>query len=234
MESTSESTARAVARGDLPRESLPRSMEGLLQVGVSLASGAVVGTVVTLLTPVSPTYGALLGWDIGATIYVVWVWLASHRLDSERTAEASVREDPTRPVTTLILLVAAVFSLVAVIYTIADAHGMSGAAKTFRIVLGIASITSSWFLVHTLFTTLYAREYFVDEDGGINFNMDGPPVWTDFAYLSFTIGMTFQVSDTDIETSALRRLILRQMLISYLFGAVIIAITINLVASATQ
>jgi uncharacterized membrane protein len=55
-------------------------------------------------------------------------------------------------------------------------------------------------------------------------------VWTDFAYLSFTIGMTFQVSDTDLQTSVLRRLALRQMLISYLFGAVIIAITINLVA----
>jgi uncharacterized membrane protein len=76
----------------------------------------------------------------------------------------------------------------------------------------------------------YAREYYVDQDGGIDFNMAQPPVWTDFAYLSFTIGMTFQVSDTDLQTTALRRLALRHMLISYLFGAVIIAITINVVA----
>jgi uncharacterized membrane protein len=81
---------------------------------------------------------------------------------------------------------------------------------------------------------MYARQYYTDEDGGIDFNSDEPPVWTDFAYVAFTIGMTFQVSDTDLQTPALRRLALRQMLISYLFGAVIIAITINLVAGLTN
>jgi len=59
-------------------------------------------------------------------------------------------------------------------------------------------------------------------------------VWSDFAYLAFTIGMTFQVSDTDLQTSALRRIALRHMLVSYLFGAVIIAVTINLLAGLTH
>jgi uncharacterized membrane protein len=145
-----------------------------------------------------------------------------------------VREDPTRPIVDVILLVASVASLAAVVYTIADANNASGVAKALQVALGITSIASSWFLVHTLFTTMYAREYYIDEDGGIDFNMDQPPVWTDFAYLSFTMGMTFQVSDTDLQTSALRRLALRQMLISYLFGAVIIAITINLVAGLSH
>jgi len=88
--------------------------------------------------------------------------------------------------------------------------------------------------VHTLFTTTYARAYFSADDGGIAFNMDRTPVWSDFAYLAFTVGMTFQVSDTDLQTSLLRRIALRHMLISYLFGAVIIAVTINLVAGLTK
>jgi uncharacterized membrane protein len=206
----------------------------LLQVGAAAAAAAVLAVVVTIGTAVTAIYGVLLGWDVGALIYLIWVWHLNRRLDAEGTAEAAVREDPTRPIVDVILLVASVASLAAVVYTIADANNASGVAKALQVALGITSIASSWFLVHTLFTTMYAREYYIDEDGGIDFNMDQPPVWTDFAYLSFTMGMTFQVSDTDLQTSALRRLALRQMLISYLFGAVIIAITINLVAGLSH
>jgi uncharacterized membrane protein len=196
--------------------------------------GIAVAVVIAVATPVDAKYGVLLGWDIGAALYVVWVWHLNRRLDSEATAEAAVREDPTRVVRDVILLVAAVASLAAVIYTIADAAHSSGTGQLLRVALGIASIAASWFLIHTLFTTMYDRQYYIHQDGGIDFNMEDPPIWTDFAYLSFTIGMTFQVSDTNLETTALRRLALRQMFIAYLFGAVIIAITINLVAGLTQ
>jgi uncharacterized membrane protein len=91
----------------------------------------------------------------------------------------------------------------------------------------------SWFVVHSVYTLRYAHAYYVGEDGGINFNMDEPPRWTDFAYVAFTVGLTFQISDTDLETSHLRRLALRHMLISYLFGAVILAVSINLIAGLT-
>ena len=220
----------SLVRSDLPLHRLPRKAWGLWHVAASGAVGTAVAVATAIGTPVNATYGVLLGWDVGALVYLVWVWQLNRGLDSEATAQAAVREDPTQPVTDVILLVAAVASLVAVIYAIADAGQSSGAAQALKLTLGITSIASSWFLVHTLFTMRYAREYYVDEDGGIDFNTADPPVWTDFAYLSFTIGMTFQVSDTDLQTSVLRRLALRQMLISYLFGAVIIAITINLVA----
>ncbi|MCW2531909.1 MAG: hypothetical protein JWP62_1479 [Blastococcus sp.] len=215
---------------DLPVTRLPPAAWGLWQVAASGAVGTAAAVVIALATPVDATYGVLLGWDVGTLVYLLWVWQLNRGLDSEGTAEAAVREDPTRPVTDVILLVAAVASLAAVIYAVADAGHSSGAAQALKLTLGISSIANSWFLVHTLFAMRYAREYYVDEDGGIDFNTADPPVWTDFAYLSFTIGMTFQVSDTDLQTSELRRLALRQMLISYLFGAVIIAIAINLVA----
>ncbi len=213
---------------------LPRAAQALWQMVVALAAGIVLAVVVVLATPVSPAYTVLLGWDGAVVVYLVWVWRSSWRLDARGTAEAAEREDPTQAATSVILLAAAVASLAAVVSTIADASNDKGMSKTLLVVLGIASIVCSWFLVHTLFTARSAREYFYGEDGGIDFNMDRPPVWSDFAYLAFTVGMTFQVSDTDLQTSALRRIALRHMLVSYLFGAVIIAVTINLVAGLTK
>ena len=93
--------------------------------------------------------------------------------------------------------------------------------------LSVASVALAWATVHTLFTTRYARLYYTGPDGGIDFNEADPPRYADFA---FTIGMTFQVSDTDLGTNEVRRTALRHALLSYVFGAVVIATTINLVA----
>ncbi len=218
------------AATDLPLHGLPRAARAVWQVAGAAVAGAVAAVVVSFLDGMSATYSVLLGWDVASLVYLAWVWRLSWHLDAERTAQVAVREDPTRWVTDLALLTAATASLAAVVYTIADARRFSGAGEALRVVLGVVSIVLSWFLVHTLFATRYAREYYTGPDGGIEFNTDRRPVWSDFAYLSFTIGMTFQVSDTALQTPTLRRIALRHMLISYLFGAVIIAVAINLVA----
>jgi uncharacterized membrane protein len=77
----------------------------------------------------------------------------------------------------------------------------------------------------------YARSYYGEPAGGISFNEQDPPAYLDFAYFSFTIGMTFQVSDTNITRKAIRHLALHHALLSYLFGAVILATAINIFAS---
>ena len=197
------------------------------------ATGTVIAVAAGVAAGIGPLYVVLLAWDAGAIVYLAWLWLTNTNLDAEATAKTAVREDPTRPVTDLVLVVAAVASLGAVISTVADASSSKGAHQALLVSLGIASIAASWFVVHSLFTMTYARLYYTGEDGGISFNCDEPPIWTDFAYVAFTIGMTFQVSDTDLQTARLRRAALRHMLISYLFGAVIIAVTINLVAGLT-
>jgi len=100
--------------------------------------------------------------------------------------------------------------------------------------LAIISVVLSWALVHTVFTVRYARLYYTGPAGGIDFNQQEAPRYTDFAYLSFTIGMTFQVSDTDLQTTQIRATALGQALLSYLFGVVIIATTINLIAGLAR
>jgi uncharacterized membrane protein len=234
MPSRSGPGSLATQKGDLPLHSLPRSVRALWQVLGAAAIGALTATVAAIVSPVNAGYGALLGWDVAAVFYCLTVWAPSWRLDADGTAAAAEREDPSRAVSGAALLIAAIASLVAIVFTIADASRASGAQQTLLVLLGIGSVVCSWFVVHTLFTMSYARAYYLDEDGGIDFNMPHPPVWSDFAYLAFTIGMTFQVSDTDLQTSALRRIALRHMLLSYLFGAVIIAVTINLLAGLTH
>jgi uncharacterized membrane protein len=175
-------------------------------------------------------YAPLAGWDIAALVFTVWVWLAIGPMSSSATAGHATREDPGRAVTDLIVLIAAVASLGAVGVVLIQASSATGAQQTLLAGLGVASVGLAWFTVHTLFTLRYARLYYAGEDGGVEFNQDAPPRYLDFAYLAFTIGMTYQVSDTDLEAPEIRHTALRHGLLSYLFGAVILASTINLIA----
>lgn len=106
----------------------------------------------------------------------------------------------------------------------------SGAAKDRQAGLSLASVVLFWGVVHTVFTLRYTRLYYTGTDGGVDLHQDDPPRDGDLAYLGFTIGMTFQVSDTDLTTTEIRVTALRHALLSYLFGAVILAATINLIA----
>jgi uncharacterized membrane protein len=98
--------------------------------------------------------------------------------------------------------------------------------------MGIATIAISGLIVHTTFTLRYARLYYTDPVGGINYKQGAQyaPDYRDFAYTAFTIGMTYQVSDTDITNRKLRHVVLRHALVSFVFGAVIIGATVNIVA----
>ncbi len=86
-------------------------------------------------------------------------------------------------------------------------------------------------MVHTIFTLRYAALYYrTGTPGGIDFNQVAPPRYRDFAYVAFTLGMTFQVSDTDITDSEIRATALRHALLAYLFGTLVIAVTVNMLA----
>jgi uncharacterized membrane protein len=194
---------------------------------VALAAGVVTGVVVGLLD--AWHYAVIAGWAGACVVYIVWVWVKVWRLDGEQTRSHATLEDPGRRVSDWILLFAAVASVVAVVYIVVDARHLEGAPQLAVALLAVLSVALSWVLVHTVYTLRYARMYYRN-DGGVDFNQDEPPRYSDFAYLSFTLGMTFQVSDTNIGSSYIRRAILRHTLLSYLFGSVILATTVNLIA----
>ena len=202
------------------------------KVGVAAAVGAAVGTVSGVLIPWALT--PLVGYDVAAAVYVTSIWAAVWRLDARQTARHAGREDPTRAASDLILLIAAVASLAAVGYVIVQARSSRGAWEAVQVGFAVLSVVISWVLVHTVFALRYTRIYYLGDDGGANFHQKGPPCFSDFAYLAFTIGMTFQVSDTELSTPAFRANVLRHSLLSYLFGTVIVALTINLIAGLTR
>ena len=199
------------------------------RVTVAMLTGAVAGVVVSLVTV--PSAAVLSGWDVAVVIYLVWVFIGVWRLDPGSTGRLAKREDPSSAVAELVVLAAGTAMLVAVGFALVRAGQAAGGTKAMLVSLGLVSVVLSWTLVHTVYALRYARAYYSEPVGGIEFNEAEPPTYTDFAYFAFTVGMTFQVADTNITSKAVRRITLHHALLSYLFGAVLLGLVINVVAT---
>lgn len=194
----------------------------------ALLVGIVAGVAVALVFVWSA--GLLTAWVAAATAFLLLTWPPLWSMDGAASAEVAQREDPGQALRDIILLVGSAASVLAVALVIIPA----GRSDWPLIVLGVACIAVSWGVVHTVFTLKYARLYYSEPKGGLDFKQDGDPNFRDFAYVSFTIGMTFQVSDTEVGTSTMRSTVLRQALVSFLYAAIIIAVTINVIAGMSD
>ncbi|MFE4950572.1 DUF1345 domain-containing protein [Leifsonia sp. NPDC056665] len=204
-----------------------------IRIATMIAAGVVAAAVTALFGQWA--YAAAVGWAVACAVYITWVWVTISRMGGSETGRHAAAEDPSKTTSDTLLLIASIASLAALVLLLGQIKNASAPGKDLIAALGVASVALSWFFVHTLYTLRYAVLYYNEPAGsrrhGIDFNEDTPPRYLDFAYLAFTVGMTFQVSDTDISDQRIRAAILRHMLLSYLFGAVIIAATVNLVAS---
>src|SRR3954469_24864080 len=176
---------------------------------------------------------ALGAEDAAAAVFVVWVWTSIAGADAAATARLARAEDASRAAAEAVLLGAGVASPLAVVFTLAQAGDAGTPGRGLLTALALTSVALAWLSVHTVFLLRYARIYFTPPDGGIDFS-DEPPDYGDFAYLALTIGMTFQVSDTDLTAKRVRRVALHHALLSYLFGTVIVAITVSSVAGVLE
>jgi uncharacterized membrane protein len=174
-------------------------------------------------------YAPACGWIVAAAVFLCWTWAVIAKMSPSRTASHATREDPTRVATDIAILSASVASLLGVAYLFI-AGSSQGAQTDIAGPVGVGSVAAAWLVVHTIFTLRYALLYFATPRGGVDFNQTDAPAYADFAYLAFTIGMTYQVSDTDLKTPAIRATALRHALLSYLFGALILAVVVNLIA----
>ena len=195
--------------------------------------GVVVGVVVAARG--GGASSIVLGWAVASLVYVSWVWLLIARMGPAETKSHAAREDPERRVADGLILVASLASLAAVAMLLVDARSASATRSGVLAAMALGSVALSWLLIHTLFTLRYASQYFAsDPPGGIEFNTNEPPRYVDFAYVAFSLGMTFQISDTNLLTSAFRATALRHALLSYVFGTVVVATTINLAVSLSS
>ncbi|GAB3805689.1 DUF1345 domain-containing protein [Humibacter antri] len=197
-----------------------------------LISMLVVGVLVAVTIGLTASwwYAAVGGWAAACAVYILWVWLVVGRFDGATTWTHATREDPGRAASDLLVVCVTVASLGAVAILLLHTSKAHGGAQVVGALMAVVSVALSWTLLHTLYALRYARIYYQEPVGGIDFNDDEDPRYVDFAYLAFDLGMTFQVSDTSIRSTQLRAVILRHTLLSYVFGTVILATTVNLVA----
>jgi uncharacterized membrane protein len=202
-------------------------MEARTRLAMCLAIGVVVGVAVFLVTEWQ--VAILAGWDAAATVFIATILSGIWKKDSDATRALATREDDSRTAAEAVLLGASIFSLVGVAFALVAASGTHGIVKSGITGLAVLSVVVSWGAVHAVFTLRYARIYYRD-GGGIDFHASAAPDFGDFAYVALTIGMTFQASDTDLNSKAIRMTALRHALLSYLFGVVVVGATIKLKA----
>jgi uncharacterized membrane protein len=172
----------------------------------------------------------LVGWDVMAAALLIWLWRTFGRLNSEETAYLAGKPNaPFARLADLVVVSASVASLAGVGFAVVDASRSTGAAAVIITLVAVATVALSWVSVHAVYTLRYGDLYYEDE-GGIHFHDDRAPDYGDFAYVAFTIGMTYQVSDFELVTRRMRMVALRHALVSYVFGVAVIALTINVVA----
>jgi uncharacterized membrane protein len=178
-------------------------------------------------------WAILVGWNASALAFLVAVLPVIGRADGPRTERLATREDETRSTARLLIQASCVASLAAVAITLGVAKRESGVERDLLVAVAAITVVLSWTVVNTVFTLRYADIFYRDADDGVDFGYagdEGRPDYRDFAYLAFTIGMTYQVSDTALHDRRMRRTVLYHALVSYVFGVLIVATGVNVVA----
>ncbi|MEV3859443.1 DUF1345 domain-containing protein [Streptomyces sp. NPDC050095] len=200
----------------LPLSAVPRLV-------AAVVIGALGGTAAGVATD------APLGWLVGIAatelLFVVSGWVVLWPLDAAATHRNAHREDFRPLAEELVVVAVALCGLVAIVLLL-----LRGKSDTDHVAAATAlcGVFLAWAALHLMYATRYAYVYY-SAGGGIDFNSEEPPAYRDFFYFSYNLGMTYQVSDTDVSSTTIRAIVLRHTLLSYVFGTSILATAINLV-----
>ncbi len=179
----------------------------------------------------------LMSWEAFTICLITMDWITFYVTKTDHIRQQARIQDSSRTVIFLIILVSTLASFLAILLLIVTKEKFKS-QETIHLIIAVAGLILSWFLIHTIFTLRYAHMYYDDDEddpkkqaAGLNFPDDDKPDYKDFAYFSFVIGMTFQVSDVEIESKKIRRLVLWHSMLSFFFNTIMIALTINMIAS---
>ncbi len=219
----------------IPRR--PRYVDALHRI---LLSAGVSGTVFLLLpTNIHLATRLIAAWDAFALTELMLTWMLITGLNHQQVKRVSEQQDLSRTIIFFVVVIVASVSLLAVGLLLGPAKGVRQDFMHFHLALSVIAVASSWLLLHTVFGMHYAHRFYQVHPPlhngsalrGLDFPGDTAPDYFDFAYFAFVIGMTFQVSDVEITSRAMRRLALIHALISFAFNTIILALTINVVFS---
>ncbi|RZL57062.1 MAG: DUF1345 domain-containing protein [Variovorax sp.] len=204
-----------------------------------LVYGAVAGLVFGLLPwPVDGVARLLVGWSFGAAFYLALAWWLAQTYDAARTRERSQALDPPNMLILIVMLTAVGACVTAIAMLLQQVKDMDGLARALHVALAVVALAMSWLLIHTIYAFHYAHRYYQQElrsgEGGVGLDFPGKadPDYMDFLYFSFVIGMTSQVSDVQCTSRAMRRLALVHGVLAFAFNMLVLALSINVVASS--
>lgn len=190
---------------------------------------------------VQPSTQSIATWDVFALSILVLAWLTILTTPPEKLRARAQMQDVSHIVIFVFVLVAACAGLFAVGFLFLNKSVVVQRPHFFiHLLMSLVAVICSWALVHTVFGLRYAHTYYGDPDGpagpkphagGLDFPGGREPDYMDFAYFSFVIGMTFQVSDVMITSRDFRKLVLVHGMLSFGFNTVILALTINTVSA---
>ena len=198
-----------------------------------VVAGVVAGALVGVIW--SPVLSPLTGWSVASGCALVWVWSISWSKDADETEQLAEEESRSRSTDTWVVLACAA-SLVAVVVALVQSGTSKDGVAVSAVLLSVVGVVLAWAMVNTVFALKYARMYYLDEPdrAGIDFKGNQEPCYADFAYLAFTVGMSFGVPETQPDSTAIRKVALGHALLSYAFGTGVVAVAINLVTNLGQ
>jgi uncharacterized membrane protein len=202
-----------------------------------LAVSMLVGLAVAVLLPLpsSLVTRALLGWNVATWLYLALVGWMMLQADHHRLRRTAAAEAEGAATVLAIVSAACIASLVGIVAELSAAKQIGAPHALTHVMFALATVAGSWLLLPTIFALTYASAYYhAAPGGGLQFpgaGEDFKPRYGDFLYVSFTIAVAAQTADVCISTSAMRRLVTLQSLLSFAFNTAILAFTINIAAS---
>jgi uncharacterized membrane protein len=174
----------------------------------------------------------LIAWNGGVASFMVMLYVWMTRLTAQQICTRFIEEDESAPVVLVIVITAALLSLVAIVAILSTVRNFTGTARLLHIALAGVTVADSWLVVPMIFTVQYADMFYsaTAEDRPLLFPRTTMPVFWDFAYFSFTIAAACQTSDVSTTGQSIRKLVIAQTLISFLFNASILGFAINVSA----
>jgi len=190
----------------------------------------VIGVLVclALLASLGVAAALLAGWGVTALVAAGWSLLVIWPMDAAATRTHATAEDPGRRTSRVIVLLGSVASIAAVVVVLTQHRSAQGGMAFALAGIALVSVAASWLAIQAAYVLRLADEYYSGTVGGIEFAE--APCYTDFVYVSFGVGLTYQIADTNLTTNRMRRIVIGQSLLGYLFGAVILGTVINLLA----
>ena len=221
---------------------LPHNLPWIVQLSAPrrLAAVALLGVAAFMLQPDSTSAASrlLVSWDVGAFAYLALAWMTIARADSEMTRIRAQLYDQSGYIIFLLVVTASCASIIAIGFVLGEFKQLEFWPRMGHLALSVAALILSWLLIQTLFAFHYARGYYSQEsdadDGlhGLDFPGNIAPDYSDFAYYSFVVGMTSQVSDVCVTARHMRRMTLMHGVLSFVFNIAIFAMSINIISGA--